>query len=1530
MQPAGASPSTPPQPGTPAYLQQAYDLSYLSQTAGGSDTVAVVDAYDDPNAESDLAAYRANYALPPCTTANGCFTKVNQHGQPSPLPGRNSVWEEEESLDLDAVSALCPNCHIVVVEAQDASFTNLYAAVQQAAAMGVKQISASWTFAITGGKLSDQYKFTFPGIATVAATGDTGYLGANTDNYPAARGDVTAAGGTTLTPTGGARGFSEGAWSLSGGQGASSGCALPLPKPSYQADTGCLGRAYADVSADADPATGLSFYDSGNGGWGVIGGTSLAAPLIAAYYAITGLDGTTPQWAYTNSALLNDPISGSNGSCASNIGYICSAGLGYDGPTGVGSISGAVVAGAPGIGGPSNASGNAYTYTQSIRSHGATLTGGIYPNGLDTTWSVQYGTSTAYGQQTTPSDSGAGTAPVAVTGYLLSLSPNTTYHYRLVAQNSSGTTYGYDYTFTTPAATATDPTASFIPPAATTPNSSAGFDAHSSTDAGASIIDYKWDFGDGTALVDAGPSATTSHIFGKRGPYRVTLTVKNSAGQTDVVQHTVTVDVAPTAAFSPSTAVTTPGSNLNFDANASTADPAGGSIAHYSWDFGDGTTDDTGATPMDNHAYANPGQYTVTLKVTDDLNVTSTTATHTVTVDAVPKASFTAAPDRGDLAVAFDAGGSSDSFGTITSYSWDFGDGATDTDPDPTHTYTSRGTHHVTLTVTNDAGQSDTSEQDVVADVAPTAAFSPSTAVTTPGSNLNFDANASTADPAGGSIAHYSWDFGDGTTDDTGATPMDNHAYANPGQYTVTLKVTDDLNVTSTTATHTVTVDAVPKASFTAAPDRGDLAVAFDAGGSSDSFGTITSYSWDFGDGATDTDPDPTHTYTSRGTHHVTLTVTNDAGQSDTSEQDVVADVAPTAAFSPSTAVTTPGSNLNFDANASTADPAGGSIAHYSWDFGDGTTDDTGATPMDNHAYANPGQYTVTLKVTDDLNVTSTTATHTVTVDAVPKASFTAAPDRGDLAVAFDAGGSSDSFGTITSYSWDFGDGATDTDPDPTHTYTSRGTHHVTLTVTNDAGQSDTSEQDVVADVAPTAAFTAPSGAQPSNVPLSFDATPSTAPGGSIAEYTWDFGDGSTAPGSNPHHSYSIPGHYTVTLKVTDDLNVTSTTATHTVTVDAAPSATFSTSPNPATLGPAVSFDASGSSDSFGTITSYSWDFGDGSTGSGATGSHAYQTPGHYTITLTVTNDAGQTTVVKHSITVDATPASSFSVSPSTTRTGAPVGFNAGSSSDTVGTIVAYAWNFGDGASASGLTATHAYASPGSYTVALTVTNDAGQTATATQTVTVYAPPSASFSVAPATTLPGGAVNFNAGASSNPGGAITDYNWSFGDGATANGPAASHAYLRPGTYTVTLTVTGSLGLATSASHTVTVHPPSLSARLSARGRQRLTAVLKSGVSVSVFTSTAAKASFVVTMPTPPAKQQRKHGKRVARARTSTILRTRALRYEPGIHSASLKLSAATAAKLRTTGKPVTLTVQMILTDIYGRTIGRSVKLTVTR
>lgn len=435
--------SAPPEPDTPAWLQQAYDLTYLSQTAGSGDTVAVVDVGDDPTAESDLAVFRSTYGLPACSSASGCFQKVNESGSASPLPAPDSAWVAEESLDLDAVSALCPNCHILLVEASSASIDDLDQGVTAAARRHANQISNSWSDSSTT-PVTGQY--TFPGVAVIAATGDQGYMGQGWDAYPAALPGVTAVGGTSLaaaTAGQSARGFSESAWSLVDGWGATSGCDLNESKPAYQLDTGCTGRAYADLSADADPDTGLMIYDDGN--WWQYGGTSLATPLIAAYEAVTGVSGASPQWAYTDSGLLNDPTGGSNGACPQDISYICNAGPGYDGPTGIGSISGAVAAGAPGIGGPTYAG----TYTESVTATTAALSGGVYPNGLDTTYYWQYGTTTSYGEQTQAIDIGSGQAPVAVTGALSGLAPGTVYHYRLVAQNGRGVAYGYDSELTT-------------------------------------------------------------------------------------------------------------------------------------------------------------------------------------------------------------------------------------------------------------------------------------------------------------------------------------------------------------------------------------------------------------------------------------------------------------------------------------------------------------------------------------------------------------------------------------------------------------------------------------------------------------------------------------------------------------------------------------------------------------------------------------------------------------------------------------------------------------------------------------------------------------------------------------------------------------------------------------------------------------------------------------------------------------------------------------------------------------------------
>jgi subtilase family serine protease len=318
-----------------ADLRLAYNL-----TGDSTATVAIVDAYDDPNAESDLAAYRTQYGLDDCTTANGCFKKINQSGGTGPLPPADAGWAEEISLDLDMVSAACPHCHILLVEATSNSFANLTAAVDQASTQpGVVAISNSYggnEFSLETSSSYDGH-YNHPLQAVTVSSGDYGY-GAQ---FPASSKYVTAVGGTSLSKATNARGWTESAWS-----GAGSGCSAYEAKPAWQTDRGCARRTIADVSAVANPNTGVAVYDTygGDPGWMVFGGTSASSPLIGAVYAMAG--GTSPQLPWTHASSLNDVTSGNNGRCTtgrkgnSSTAYLCTAGVGYDGPTGLGTPNG--------------------------------------------------------------------------------------------------------------------------------------------------------------------------------------------------------------------------------------------------------------------------------------------------------------------------------------------------------------------------------------------------------------------------------------------------------------------------------------------------------------------------------------------------------------------------------------------------------------------------------------------------------------------------------------------------------------------------------------------------------------------------------------------------------------------------------------------------------------------------------------------------------------------------------------------------------------------------------------------------------------------------------------------------------------------------------------------------------------------------------------------------------------------------------------------------------------------------------------
>ncbi|WP_375480541.1 S8 family serine peptidase [uncultured Jatrophihabitans sp.] len=334
----------------PSVLRTAYGLTAAAaSTARKAPRVYVVDAYNDATAEADLAVYRRQFGMPPCTTANGCFQKLNQKGAVYPLPRVDANWAGEIALDLDMVSAICPRCDITLIEA-NSDDNNLLVAARTATSLGARFVSMSWGGAEDGNERSYDNTY-FPaaaGVVYAAATGDGGYgdgQGDSTGAYPATSARAVAVGGTTLTVNSQTHArTAETAWSDAG-----SGCSGVVSAPTWQRQNARISgacdsfRAAADVSADADPDTGVALYNSYDGGWTEYGGTSAAAPMIAAAYALAGVPATSAAPAktlYDNTNELYDPTSGSNGVCGQTRAARCQAGVGWDGPTGLGTLNG--------------------------------------------------------------------------------------------------------------------------------------------------------------------------------------------------------------------------------------------------------------------------------------------------------------------------------------------------------------------------------------------------------------------------------------------------------------------------------------------------------------------------------------------------------------------------------------------------------------------------------------------------------------------------------------------------------------------------------------------------------------------------------------------------------------------------------------------------------------------------------------------------------------------------------------------------------------------------------------------------------------------------------------------------------------------------------------------------------------------------------------------------------------------------------------------------------------------------------------
>jgi PKD repeat protein len=536
----------------------------------------------------------------------------------------------------------------------------------------------------------------------------------------------------------------------------------------------------------------------------------------------------------------------------------------------------------------------------------------------------------------------------------------------------------------------------------------------------------------------------------------------------------------------------------------------------------------------------------------------------------------------------------------------------------------------------------------------------------------------------------------------------------------------------------------------------------------------------------------------------------------------------PTSPFVPSFTAPSPtvGNAATFTATVTgTSDSA--AVATYIWDFGDG---DTAVGQTVQHTYGEPGSYVVSVGIVDTLGRTNTFSRGvTVGQGTVPTASFLISPGSPNIGqdVQFNASGSTAEAGhRVVDYSWTFGDGASGSGAITTHSYAQAGTYTVTLKVTDDVGRKSSlvSQSVNVGGTGGSAAFTfAPS--QPAvSQTVTFDASTSRpTPGQTITNYAWVFDDGATGSGVTPTHAYGAAGTYTVRLTITDSSGQTASTTKTVTVIGGGPTSSFTFAPSQPVPNQQVTFDASPSTAGPArSITSYSWNFDDGSTATGRLVSHAFTSSRTFIVRLTVTDDLGQTASSTQNVTVSAAaPTADFTFVPTSPDVNQSVNFDAFLSRAGAGrTLVNYAWNFGDGTTGSGIQVSHAYTAASTYTVLLTVTDDVGQTQTKSKAVTVGGAGTATFFYSPDS--PGTTTTvftFDA-AQSRPGGGATinHYEWTFegvldqaantcqsaGAVFTGTTPTITHQFPTTGTRCVTLTVVESSGQRITAFRPITI------------------------------------------------------------------------------------------------------------------------------
>ncbi len=884
------------------------------------------------------------------------------------------------------------------------------------------------------------------------------------------------------------------------------------------------------------------------------------------------------------------------------------------------------------------------------------------------------------------------------------------------------------------------------------------------------IMSSSWDYGDGFGS----PGMNGSRDFTAPGTYEVTFTVVSNSNCSNSITKEITIYEEPVADFTFENVCDQEAIQFNNTSTITT-----GNLT-YDWDFDDGNGS-TLANPT--HIYDMPGDYDVVLTVTSTDGMCDTQTMQTVTIHPNPVSSFTAPAVCFGTAATFN----NNSTGVNLSAAWNFGDGNTSTDLNAMHTYASPGSYVVTLQVTSDEGCTDTSERLIEIYDDPVPVFFAEN-----GCLLNAVEFKNLTNTEGDAYT-YDWDFGDpSVTTDVSSDENPSYAYSSAGTYTVTLTAATS-NMCSATYQQDVVISPHPATDFTFVDGCRGEENTFTSTSTIAVGNTIETYLWDFGDGGTSIGATSMHTYLEPGVFDVKLTTISDSGCEDERIRQITIYDEPVPDFSFDGACD--GNEITFT-NESTV--LGVGTLNYTWDFGDGPPSTTSNLTNPTHTYTAQGIYTVTLTVRHNIPAgCEAVIQKEVEIFQDLTSSFTVNPECLGDAVTFD----NTSIGTGLSYLWNFGDGNTSTQFEPSHTYASPGSYITTLLVTSNDGCTRISEErvDIYADPVPVFFV------EDNCLLNSLEFSNLTNTEGDTYSYAWDFGDPAVATDvssdENPSYMYSTSGIYTVRLTATTsngcvafyegDVEVWN----HPEANFDIPDVAFAVSdgcegvvvelPNTSTI-------AAGQS-----ISSYVWDFGDGSGSTLETGSHAYDAPGVYDVSLSAISANGCENVITQQVMIGGKPLPDFSFGG--TCDGNVVEFLNGSTVSE-GNLT-YTWDFGDGSATSNeINPTHEYAMQGTYAVTLEARNNVGGCFTSiTKDVEIFQELTSSFEFVPVCF--GDEVIFD----NTSIGTGVEFLWNFGDGNTSTFFEPNHLYESPGSYIVNLFVTSSDGCSRTSERRVDIY-----------------------------------------------------------------------------------------------------------------------------